>query len=67
MSPRAICDSAQSALSRVLENTTLRMLFIGAAKSSVADGQWAAISRYVTRPMMWVPASRSASIFHRST
>jgi hypothetical protein len=43
-SPRATRDSAQSAVCRVFENTTLGMSFIGAAYSLVDVGQKAAMS-----------------------
>src|SRR5579863_3840105 len=59
----AIVVPAQSALVSVLENTTLGVLFIGAAYASSEKGQNPAISSYVTRPIRCRPASRSQPSF----
>jgi hypothetical protein len=53
--PRPIEVSGHVASSRVFENTTLAIAVIGAAQASVEVGQCAAISSWVTRPMMCVP------------
>src|SRR5436305_606708 len=63
-SPEATRVSGQSAFLRLLENTILGISFIGAAYGSVEDGQYAAISRYVTLPIRWAPACHNFLTVH---
>jgi hypothetical protein len=59
VSLRAIRVGGQVADWRLAENTILGISFMGAAIGWSELGQNLAISSWVTRPLMWVPACRS--------